>query len=322
MARKRYQFDPDQVSLTRVRISFKQRLKTIGGFIFLSLSIGMAGYFLTTGIVKTPREKNLITQNEKLISLYKNLDQRLDVYDRTLAAIKTLDDSIYRALVGENPLPWSIREAGVGGHDPGLDLNIAGYPERVITTAERINRLDSHLKVQENSYRSVMKEAMKNRDRLDHMPAIMPIYNEDLLLTGSGFGMRLHPILKVWRPHEGIDFFAYTGTDVFATADGIVSSVRWSETFGNVVEIDHGYGMETLYAHMSAFNVRVGQRVKRGNIIGKVGDTGLSSGQHLHYEVHLHGKEVDPVNYFFKDLTAAEYKKVVAISQAYEMSMD
>ncbi|HEC43609.1 MAG TPA: M23 family metallopeptidase [Bacteroides sp.] len=322
MARKRYHFDPEQLSLTRVRKSFKEKLTRTGSYVLFSLTIGVAGFFLTTGIITTPREKNLIVQNENLLSLYSSLDQRLDVYDRTLTAIKVLDDSIYRALVGKNPLPWSLREAGVGGHELELGLNVSGYPDRVITTAERIDRLDSHLKVQESSYRYVMKEALRNSTKLNHLPAIMPVSNDDLLLTGSGFGMRLHPILKIWRPHEGIDFFAYIGKDVYATADGRVSDVRFSETFGNVVEIDHGFGIETLYAHLSSFNVRKGQRVLRGNVIGKVGDTGLASGQHLHYEVHIHGKEVDPVNYFFNDLTAEEYKKIVAISQAYEMSMD
>jgi hypothetical protein len=322
MARKKYQFNPDQLSLTPVKRSLKNWIIRAGAYILLSLSIGTIGYFLTTGIIKTPREKNLLSQNAKLLELYNNLDQRLDIYDRTLAAIKVLDDSIYRSLVGKDPLPWSLREAGTGGHDLDVSLNISGYPERVVRTAERIDRLNSHLTIQESSYRDVLKEAFKNRTKLNHLPAIMPIKNEDLLLTGSGFGMRLHPILKIWRPHEGIDFFAYTGTEVFATADGIVEDVRISETFGKVIEIDHGYGYTTLYAHLNSFNIHEGQRVKRGQIIGEVGNTGLSSGQHLHYEVHIDGEEVDPVNYFFKDLTPAEYRKVVAIAQAYEMSMD
>jgi murein DD-endopeptidase MepM/ murein hydrolase activator NlpD len=150
----------------------------------------------------------------------------------------------------------------------------------------------------------------------------MPIYNEDLKLIGAGFGMRMHPILNIYRMHEGIDFFASTGTAVFATADGVVTDARESETFGKVVEIDHGYGLTTLYAHLNGFKVRKGQLVKRGDVIGEVGNTGLSSGEHLHYEVHVNGKEVDPVNYFFKDLSPEEYRKVVAIAQAYERSMD
>ncbi len=322
MARKHYHFDPEQLSITRVHKSLKERLTKTGSYVLLSLAIGVSGYFLTTGIVKSPREKNLIDQNDKLLNLYTNLDQRLDNYDHTLSTIKILDDSIYRTLVGKKPLPWSLREAGIGGHNPGYGINITSYPERVIGTAERIDQLSSHLKVQENSYRDVLKTAFKNSTKLSHLPAIMPIANEELLLTGSGFGMRFHPILKIWRLHEGIDFFAYNGTDVYATADGFVRNVRISETFGKVITINHGYGIETLYAHLSSFNVREGQMIKRGCVIGHVGNTGLSSGQHLHYEVHLHGKEVDPVNYFFKDLTPTEYKKIIAISQAYEISMD
>ena len=322
MARKKYLFNPDQLTLTPVKRSLKNWLIRASSYVLLSLFIGTTGYFLTTGIIKTPREKNLMSQNEKLLELYHSLDKRLDTYDRTLSAIKTLDDSIYRSLVGKDPLPWSIREAGVGGHSPGIALDEAGYPAIAIRTAERIDRLDSHLKIQENSYRELLKEAFGNRMKLNHMPAIMPIANEDLKLTGSGFGMRLHPILNIYRMHEGIDFFATTGTEVFATADGIVKEVRISETFGKLIMIDHGYGIVTLYAHLHNFIVREGDRVKRGNVIGEVGNTGLSSGQHLHYEVHIDGREVDPVNYFFQDLSPEEYRKVVAIAQAYEMSMD
>ncbi len=322
MARQEYKFDPKQLSLNPVQRSLKKIILRVGSYVLLSLSIGTLGFFLTTGIVQTPREKNLRSQNEKLMNLYESLDERLDVYDRTLSSLRVLDDSIYRSLIGKNPLPWSIREAGVGGIDPGDALNLSNYPNRVVSTAQKINSLESHLKIQENSYKDVLKEAFKNQDKMNHLPAIMPIYNENLLATGSGFGMRLHPMLNVWRPHEGIDFYAFTGTDVFATADGYARAVHVSETFGNVILIDHGYGIKTLYAHLSKFRVKRGERVKRGQVIGEVGNTGLSKGQHLHYEVHVNGIETDPVNYFFKDLTPEEYREVKAIAQAYEMSMD
>ncbi len=264
MARQEYKFDPNQLSLNPVQRSLKKLLTRVGSYMLLSLSIGTLGFFLTSGIVKTPREKNLLSQNEKLLSLYNSLDERLDVYDQTLTTLRILDDSIYRSLIGKKALPWSLREAGTGGHDPSYDLTLSGYPDKVTNTARRINGLDFHLKIQENSYKEVIKEAFSNQDRLNHLPAIMPIYNEDLLLTGSGFGMRFHPILKVWRLHEGIDFYAYTGTDVFATGDGYVRAAQYSETFGNVIIIDHGYGIRTYYAHLSKFDVKRGQRVKRG----------------------------------------------------------
>ncbi len=322
MAWKKYQFDPDQLSLSPVKRSLKKWLIRASSFVLLSLCIGVAGFFLSSGIVQTHREKNLITQNQRLLDLFASLDERLDAYDRTLSSMVMLDDSIYRSLVGTEPLPWSLREAGVGGNNRNLSLREAGFPEQVVRTAERIDRLDYHLKIQENSYREVLRDAFRKRARLNHLPAIMPISNEDLKLTGAGFGIRLHPILNIYRMHEGIDFFSSTGTPVFATADGVVRDVRTSGTFGKVIELDHGYGIVTLYAHLNRFKAKEGQLIKRGDTIGEVGNTGLSSGQHLHYEVHINGNEVDPVNYFFKDLSPEEYRKIVAIAQAFEKSMD
>ena len=322
MPRKRYSFNPDQLTLTPVQRNLKRWFLRISSFFLLSLSIGVAGFFLTTGLVRTPREKSLAAQNERLLDLYNTLDQRLNGYNRTLSAMINLDDSIYRSLVGKDPLPWSLREAGTGGNNPSLALSEAGYPAHVLKTAERIDRLSAYMKIQESSYKEVLRTAMRNQDRMNHMPAIIPIYNKELIHIGSGFGMRLHPILNIYRMHEGIDFFAPTGSSVFASADGVVRDARISETFGKVVEIDHGYGLLTLYAHLSEIKVKKGQHVKRGDTIGEVGNTGLSSVHHLHYEVHVNGVEVDPVNYFFKDLSPSEYRKVVAIAQAYEKSMD
>jgi murein DD-endopeptidase MepM/ murein hydrolase activator NlpD len=257
-----------------------------------------------------------------LINLYQSLNKKLDDYEVALSELRTMDDSIYRSLIGKAPMPPTIRNAGTGGHEPVLNLRDALYPGIVLNTAEKINQLDSHMKVQLNSFRSVLNEMFSNKERMTHLPAIMPISNENLRHTGSGFGMRLHPILNIVRMHEGIDFHAAVGTKVFATADGVVKDVRISETFGKVIVIDHGYGIETLYAHLHDYNVRKGEKVTRGSLIGFVGNTGLSRGPHLHYEVHIFNREVDPVNYFFKDLTPEEYKEIVLISQSFEESMD
>jgi murein DD-endopeptidase MepM/ murein hydrolase activator NlpD len=322
MAKQKFYFNPDHLSLTPSRRSLKKRITAIAAFVILCLALGTMGYYLTAGLISTPREKILLSQHEKLVNLYQSLNQKLDKYEDALAEIRIMDDSIYRSLIGQPPLPASIRNAGTGGHEPGSNLRDAAYPELVTSTAQKIDQLDSHLKVQMNSFRSVLSEMFHNKDRLEHLPAIMPISNEDLRSTGSGFGMRLHPILNIYRMHEGIDFHAPVGTEVFATADGRVKDVRISETFGKVIVIDHGYGLETFYAHLNGYDVRKGQKVKRGNRIGFVGNTGLSKGPHLHYEVHIFNREVDPVNYFFKDLTPEEYRKIVLISQSFKESMD
>lgn len=322
MAQKKFYFNPDHLSLTPAKRSLKKRIAIISVYIIIFMALGTLGYFLTSGIIITPRENNLRSQNEKLINLYQSLNEKLDEYEVALSELKTMDDSIYRSLVGMAPMPPTIRNAGMGGHEPALNLRDAAYPGIVSNTAEKINQLDSHLKVQMNSFRSVLSEMFRNKERLVHLPAIMPISNDDLRRTGSGFGMRHHPILNIYRMHEGIDFHAPVGTDVYATADGVVKDVRTSETFGKVIVISHGYGLETYYAHLSGYNIRIGEKVVRGKLIGFVGNTGLSKGPHLHYEVHIFNKEVDPVNYFFKDLTPEEYKEIVLISQSFEESMD
>ena len=155
-----------------------------------------------------------------------------------------------------------------------------------------------------------------------HLPAIMPVSNKDLSYTGSGFGMRFHPILRINRMHEGLDFIAPAGSEVFATADGVVANARVSGTFGNIIEIDHGFGYRTLYAHLQAFNVKAGETVKRGQVIAWVGNTGLSAGTHLHYEVHFKGREIDPVHYFFNDLSSQEYEQIIKLASEHKTSLD
>ena len=322
MLRKNYRFSSDLLNFTPVERNFRWWFRRVGIFFLSCIILGTTAFFLTSRIVEMPSEKNLKTQNQRLLSLFESLDQQLEEYDRTLAGIRALDDSIYRSIVGKNPLPLSLRDAGTGGVDRSGLLRSAGYPESVVETATKIGGLQSKLQIQQTSYREVYREALRNQEKLKHLPAIMPLSNSDLRRTGSGFGMRLHPILNIVRMHEGMDFHAPTGTPVFASAYGRVKTVRFSETFGNYIEIDHGYGILSLYAHLSKMSVNRGEQVVRGQVIGNVGNTGLSSGPHVHYEVHVNGKEVDPVNYYFQNLSPKEYEMVVAIAQAYETSMD
>ncbi len=319
---RKYLFSQEQLTYTPVKKKSFWWISRAGAFILACFILGGAGFFLISGIIETPSEKNLKAQNERLRGLFVSLDNRLDQYGKTLEGMQILDDSIYRLLVGTDPLPFSIRNAGTGGNDQTAVLNEAGYQEQIIETADRILNLQSGLKIQHNSYLQVYREALANRERLKHLPSIMPIFNNDLLRTGAGFGMRLHPILNIYRMHKGMDFLANEGTQVFATADGKVKKCRYSETYGNVIEIDHGYGLITLYAHLSKMSVQKGEQVVRGQDIGYVGNTGLSTGSHLHYEVHVNGAEVDPVKYYFQDLSPEEYEMIVSIAQSYEKSMD
>lgn len=260
----------------------------------------------------------LRSRNKDLQEQYKRLSVRLGVISSKLSAVEVKDDSLYRSLLGVSPLDPTVRKAGRGGHSG----TSAEFPAVIKNTAAQIEKLESRMMIEEKSLLKLAEYAARNQERMIHLPAIMPVSNKDLSYTGSGFGLRYHPILKIRRMHKGIDFIAPTGTEVYATAGGTISSSRISGTFGNVVEIDHGYGYHTLYAHLKRSNVKKGQEVKRGEVIGWVGNTGLSAGTHLHYEVHVKGKEVDPVQYFFDDLSVEQYQEIITKANSFEASLD
>jgi len=186
----------------------------------------------------------------------------------------------------------------------------------VINVKKQLDKIMKKIYVQSVSYDEVIDLAKNKEEMLSHLPAIMPIANKDLKRTASGWGYRFHPIYKIRKFHYGMDFTSPRGTEIYATADGVVSRVQSIKRgYGNNVIIDHGYGYKTLYGHMSKFNVIEGQKVKRGDVIGYVGNTGTSTGPHLHYEVHHNDKKVNPMNYYFNDLSADEYDKMIEISQ-------
>jgi murein DD-endopeptidase MepM/ murein hydrolase activator NlpD len=204
--------------------------------------------------------------------------------------------------------------------------SLEGYDhsELVIGTARRLDQLTNAVYVQSRSFDEVTEMVMNREEQLSSLPAIQPIANKDLTRTASGWGYRIHPIYKIRKMHYGMDFTAPTGTEVYATADGTVSFVERSRRgFGNSLIIDHGYGYKTLYAHLHDFNnIWKGKKVKRGDVIAFVGNTGLSTAPHLHYEVHLNGKKINPVNYYFEDLTAEEYDRMIELSMRAGQSFD
>ena len=203
---------------------------------------------------------------------------------------------------------------------------LEGYEnsDLIIETAQRLDLLTKAVYVQSTSYDEVVELALSREEQLSSLPAIMPISNKDLTRTASGWGYRIHPIYKISKFHYGMDFTAPTGTEVYATADGTIERMQRSRRgYGNVLVINHGYGYKTLYAHLNDFNnARIGRKVKRGDVVAFVGSTGLSTAPHLHYEVHLNGKKVNPVNYYFEDLTAEEYDHMIELSMRPGQSFD
>jgi murein DD-endopeptidase MepM/ murein hydrolase activator NlpD len=271
----------------------------------------------------SPKLRRMKRENERLLTQYTLMNKDLDNMSKVLKDIQYRDDNIYRVIFEAEPIPASVRKAGFGGINRYSQLESMDNSDLVISTARKLDILTKQIYIQSKSYDDVMKMALNKEKMLASLPSIMPVSNKDLKRTASGWGYRIHPIYKIRKFHYGMDFSAPTGTEVFATGSGVVKWIRRSKIgFGNHILIDHGYGFETLYAHLSAFNVRVGQKVKRGDVIGFVGSTGTSTAPHLHYEVHKNGKKVNPQNYYFLDLSPQEYEKMIEISSNMGQSFD
>lgn len=320
--KKYYIYSPTDLKYKEVyKNTWNKYVKNYPLFLIGFLSCVMI-LFACSFVVHTPTENRLITEKKVLEKEFEQLSKKVEDINTQLNSLNTKDDSLYRMVLGMEPLPASIKEAGKGGSDTKRKISGIANEDWLNTIKGNIDQIQSKTKVVDYSFEEILHKASSNKEKMLHIPAIMPIYNKDLSRTGSGFGMRFHPILKIRRMHEGIDFYAKTGTKVYATAKGKIKEVRYSSTFGNLVVIDHGYGMETYYAHLSKFNVKKGQVVNRGQVIGFVGNTGLSSGSHLHYEVHLNNKEINPINYFYGDLNADQYQKIIELSEKTVYSMD
>jgi len=312
MAKKKFIYDPNTLIYVPIEVTIWEKLVRILPYVVVGIVIGIINFSILAMNYNTPTEKLQAQQISEMRSQQQILDERINEANSTLEHLIISDDSLYRTLLGEKPMLASLRQAGTGGTDKYADLEIGENDLGIINSYKKLDQIVAKMNVQVGSYKELFKRAAVNFDRMQHLPAIIPISNWDLRYIGSGFSpRRFHPILKRWRQHEGIDFIAPTGTSVFASADGVIKSARVSDSFGRVVEIDHGYGLVTLYAHLSKIKVKFGQKITRGQVIGLVGSSGLSSGAHLHYEVHVSNVAVDPVNYFFNDLTPKEYEAVV-----------
>jgi murein DD-endopeptidase MepM/ murein hydrolase activator NlpD len=265
-------------------------------------------------------ENRISEQKFYINKLNRDVDQMLD----RLGDVEQRDDGIYRAVLGAEPIDKSIRNAGVGGSDRYADIREKDIldKENVINLYEKVDRLRRKIYIESKSQDELVKLADNKEKLFAAIPAIQPISNKQLMALASGFGMRTHPIYKVRKMHSGIDFAASIGTPIYATADGkvVTVDVKFSG-YGKLVEVDHGFGYRTRYAHMHEFAVRPGQNVKRGDLIGYVGNTGLSTAPHLHYEVLINGAQVDPVHYFYNDLSAGEYEKILELASVENQSL-
>jgi murein DD-endopeptidase MepM/ murein hydrolase activator NlpD len=265
-------------------------------------------------IFGSPSENQLRIENSRLLAQYNVLSRRLDEALGVMQGIQQRDDNLYRVVLQADPVADAVRKAGYGGTNRYEDLMDMANADLVVNTTQKMDMLNRQLYIQSKSFDEVV-ELFKDQDEmLMSIPAIQPVANKDLKRTASGYGMRIDPIYKTAKFHAGMDFSANTGTPVYATGNGRIKKAGWQSGYGKVIIVDHGYGYETWYAHLNKYNVRVGQKVVRGEVIGEVGNTGKSTGPHLHYEVHLKGKVMNPVNYYFMDLSAEEYDKMIELA--------
>ncbi len=280
-------------------------------------------YLLFSNYFETPREKYLKRELANYELNYKILNSRIEELSQVVKDLEFRDENIYRIIFEAEPIPRSVREASYGGVAKYKELEGYDNSELIIETTKSLDKLSRKLYVLAKSYEELTNLANRKEEMLASIPAIQPISNKDLTRVASGFGWRIHPIYKVPKFHEGLDFTAPTGTEVYATGNGKVILTKHSKRgYGNHIVIDHGFGYKTLYAHLSGFNVRKGQTVKRGQVIGFVGNTGLSTAPHLHYEVIYKGNKINPVNFFHNDLTPDEYNQILKLSEQANQAMD
>ena len=323
MPRTKYKFNPDSLRFDRIQMSFSERFLRFLAYFVGSLIMAAVYGALIFIFIDSPKEKALKREIDQLTLQYELMNREMDKVDAVLSHLQETDDNLYRTIFEAEPIPASLREGGIGGVNRYEELEGYDYSDIVVETATRLNKILKKVYVQSKSFDDLIAMAIEKEDMLRAIPAIQPISNKDLKRTASGWGYRIHPIYKIRKFHYGMDFTAPTGTEVYSTGDGTVASVKSSKRgLGNHIIIDHGYGYTTIYAHMSRFNVKQGQKVKRGDVIGFVGSTGLSTAPHLHYEVKINGKNVDPANYYFNDLSPVEYERMIELAMKSGQSFD
>lgn len=313
MHKGKYKFNHETLSYEKIHISIKEFIlrKVLPNFVS-AIVLGIILTVFAINYLDSPIEKRLISESEDIKLKYDLLDKKASIISTELVNIQEKDDNIYRLVFESEPIPASVREAGFGGTDKYKNLKGYENSDWLISTSKDIDIVARKLIVQSESFDEVIDLVSKKEKMLACIPAIQPIANKDLTRFGSPFGYRKHPILGYVKMHEGIDLTAEKGTPVYASGDGIVLKADANNKgYGNCIKVNHGYGYTTIYAHLSELLVNPGQMVKRGDLIGLVGNTGLSTSPHLHYEVRIDNKPVDPVNFYYNDITDEEYEQMI-----------
>lgn len=322
MKKPKYFFDQHSLEFKKVTTSAWTKFAKAMGFLSASVVMGIILLFVFIYTVDSPKEKELKREIKQYKAQITTINKRITEHEEELEFLAGRDEQLYRVVFEAKPLPRSVRNAGYGGVDKYKTLEGYNNSAAIIELTKRIDKLSKQLYIQSKSYDELAKLAARKQDMLASIPAIQPVSNKNLKRMASGYGYRIHPIYKRRMMHSGMDFSADRGTPIYATGNGKVTTAGRNAGYGICVIINHGYGYESLYGHMSKIEVRYGATVKRGQLIGYVGSTGRSTAPHLHYEIIKNDKKINPVNFFYNDLSPEEYDKVREIAAQDNQSFD
>jgi murein DD-endopeptidase MepM/ murein hydrolase activator NlpD len=316
MSKAKYKYNPKTLAYEEVRVSLLVKILKISLLVAPSIMIGLLLAFVFSKKLQAPQQRSA----KREIALYKKelnrMEADLALVHKVLDDVEKRDEDLYRVALYADKFPAELRMMGTGGSEKYADLEGLTNSTLLINTAEKLDGAEKRLNAQRLSFKELLILARDKEKILASIPAIQPVRNDDLKKMASGYGWRIDPIYKTTRMHSGMDFTSNTGTEVFATGDGVIEATErngWG--YGNCIVINHGYGYKTRYAHLSAFKIKVGDKVKRGDLIGLVGSTGKSTGPHLHYEVEKNGEKVNPIHYYHTDLSPEQYERLLKMSQ-------
>jgi murein DD-endopeptidase MepM/ murein hydrolase activator NlpD len=320
----RYKFNTRSLTYERVKIGLRQRLWQAASYLATGLVFATLTIFLARQFLPSPSDKRREREFEALKLQYDLLHNKMSQVEEVLKDLEDRDDNIYRAIFETEPMPRAMRYGGTGGSDRYAVFESYDNGDLLHFATERMDRITKRIYMQSRSFDEVVKLARSKEKMIASIPAIMPLNEKDLAhAVTSGFGWRTHPIYKTQEFHPGMDFSAELGTPIYATGDGVVDRAdNLAQGYGNHVVIDHGFGYKSLYGHMSRMNARPGQKITRGQLIGYVGSTGLSTAPHIHYEVIRNGEKVNPINYYYNDLSPQQYQLLVELSKKASQSFD
>ena len=323
----KYKFYYDQETLSYKRIEVNNSVRFRNAFVFITVSalfgLIMLLVLLSSPVIETPKEISQAREIENYQLQYEQLNRKMKQIESVLDNLQDRDNQIYRVIFEANPITDDVRKAGFGGINRYADLEGFDNSELIVNTTKKMEILSKQIVVQSKSLDEIQRMALDKEVLLSAIPSIQPINNEDLRRMASGYGWRTDPFTKSRRMHKGMDFSAPTGTPIYAPSDGKVIRVdSRSAGYGKHIRIDHGFGYVTLYAHLSEYNVRRGQQVKRGDVIGFVGNTGRSVAPHLHYEIRKDGKHLNPINFYYGDLNTEEFNALLEAANRENQSLD